>query len=65
MYVTPIQADIQQSNMTWSVFYQAFFNKANLLIKCDMCMKFYNDTKQLYLETDASGIGLGAALLQM
>ena len=25
-------------------------------------MKFYNDTKPLYLETDASGVGLGAAL---
>ena len=40
------------------------FNKAKSLIKADMCMKFYN-TKPLYLETDASGIGLGAALLQM
>ena len=29
-----------------------------------MCMKFYDDTKLLYLETDASGIGLRAALLQ-
>ena len=28
-------------------------------------MKFYNDTKPLYLETDASGVGLGAALLQL
>ena len=26
-------------------------------------MKFYDDTKLLYLETDASGISLGAALL--
>ena len=30
-----------------------------------MCMKFYDDTKPLYLETDVSGIGLGAALLQL
>ena len=29
-----------------------------------MCMKFYDETKQLYIETDASGVALGAALLQ-
>ena len=28
-------------------------------------MKFYDDTKLLYLKTDASGISLGAALLQL
>ena len=48
---------------TWNASYQSLFIKAKLLIKSDMCMKFYN-TKPLYLETDASGVGLGAALLQ-
>ena len=33
-------------------------------MKNDICMTFYNETKPLYLEIDASGIGLGAALLQ-
>ena len=28
-------------------------------------MKFYDDTKPLYLETDASGVGLRVALLQL
>ena len=50
---------------TWNVSYQALFNKAKLLIKVDMCMKFYDDTKPLYLETDASVVGLTVALLQM
>ena len=27
-------------------------------------MKFYDETKPLYLETNASGIGLGTTLLQ-
>ena len=49
---------------TWNASYQSLFNKAKLLIKSDMCMKFYDDTKPLYLETDRSGVGLGAALLQ-
>ena len=49
---------------TWHASYQSLLNKAKLLIKSDMCMKFYNDTKLLYLETDASGVGLGTALLQ-
>ena len=30
-----------------------------------MCIKFYDDTKLLYLKTDASRIGLGSALLQL
>ena len=41
-----------------------YLPKAKLLINSDMCMKFY-DTKLLYIETDASRVGLGAALLQM
>ena len=49
---------------TWNASYQALFNKAKLLIISDICMKFYDDTKPLYVETDASRVGLGAAPLQ-
>ena len=50
---------------TWNASYHDLFDKVKSLIKADMCMKFYDDTKPLHLGTDASGVGLGAALLQM
>ena len=50
---------------TWNASYGALFNKAKLLIKADMCMKFYDDTIPIYLETDNFRVGLGVALLQM
>ena len=49
----------------WNASYQQLFEKAKSLIKADVCMKFYNDTKLLYSETNVSGVGLGAALLQL
>ena len=51
--------------MDGNASYQQLFNKAKLLIKAEMCMKFYDDTKPLYLETDASSISLGAVLLKL
>ena len=44
--------------------YQALHDEAKSLIKDDICTKFYDETKPLYLEMDASGIGLGTTLLQ-
>ena len=49
---------------TWNASYKNIYDKTKSLIKADACMKFYDETKSLYLETDASGIGLSATLLQ-
>ena len=40
-------------------------DKAKSIIKEDACMKVYDETKPLYIETDTYGIGLGASFLQM
>ena len=34
-----------KATWTWNASYQSLFNKAKLLIKSDMCMKFYDNTK--------------------
>ena len=49
----------------WNASYQQLFINAKSIIKADIWMKFYDNSKLLYLETKASGIGLGAALLQL
>ena len=43
----------------WNASYQALYNKTKALIKDDVCMRFYDETKPLYLKVEASGIGLG------
>ena len=48
----------------WNTTYQNIFDKAKAIIKEDACMRFYDKTKPLYIETDASGVGSGAAPLQ-
>ena len=40
------------------------FDKAKAIRKEDGCMKFYDETKPLYIESHVSGVGLEAALLQ-
>ena len=54
-----------KATWTWNASYQQLFDKAKSLIKAEMCVEFYDNTKLLYLETDASGIILGAVLLQI
>ena len=50
---------------TWNAYYQQLFDNAKSVIKADVYMKFFNNSKPHYLDTDASGIGLEAALLQL
>ena len=47
----------------WNASYQAIYDKAKSFIKADACMKFHDQSKPLYPETDVSGVGLGPALL--
>ena len=54
-----------KTTWTWNASYKQLFNKAKSLIKAEVCMKFYDDTELLYLETDKSGIKVRAALLQL
>ena len=44
---------------------QKLYNQSKPNIKRDACMAFYNALKILYLETDSSGVHLGAGLLQV
>ena len=45
--------------------YQNVYDKAKRIFKKDACMKFYDTSGFLYLETDASGCVLEARLLQV
>ena len=52
-----------KTEWTWNAIYQKMFDKAKVIINEDACMKYYDETKPLYTETDAYGVGLGAAVL--
>ena len=50
-----------KTEWTWNAAYQKMFDKTKAIIKEDAYMRFYDKTKPLYIEADASGVGLGAA----
>ena len=50
---------------SWNRTYQDLYDNAKKLITKDARMKFYDASKPLNLEMDASGVGLGAGLLQL
>ena len=47
----------------WNNTIQELYDKAKVPIKT--CMEFYSENELLYLDADASGIGLEAGLLQL
>ena len=55
----------QNTNQHGSQGYQNLYDRAKHIIKTNAVMAFYNEKKQLYLETDGSGVGLGSSLLQV
>ena len=53
-----------RTELTWNATYQKIFEKAKSIIKEGICMKFYGETKPLYIEMDSSVVEMGCALLQ-
>ena len=51
----------------WSLYkmIQDLYNKTKKIIQKDACIKFYNASRLLYLEPDASGVDLRAGILQV
>ena len=54
-----------KAEWSWNGTYQDLYENAKKLITKETCMKFHDATKPLYLEMDASGVGIGTSLLQM
>ena len=57
------QLTSSKTEWTWNAAYQKLFDKTKSVITEDVCMKCYDETQLLYLETGASGIRLRAAPL--
>ena len=45
--------------------YKNLYGKATTIVKGNTCMKFYDMARPLYLETDTSGVDIGAWCLQV
>ena len=49
----------------WNGMYRDLYDKVKNIIKQEACIKFCDASKSLYLETDASSVGLADSLLQV
>ena len=54
-----------KADWMWSRIYQDLHDRAKKILMKDACMKFYDASRPLHLEIDASGVGLGDGLLQV
>lgn len=54
-----------KTEFNWNRTYEETFQRAKRLIKEDTRLQYYRPKEDLYIESDASKIGLGAALLQV
>ena len=52
-----------KSDWTWNRIYQGLHENAIMIVRRDVCMKFYDAARLLYLETDVSGIGFEARFI--
>ena len=46
---------LARTEWTWNPTYQKIFDKVKSILEEDVCVKFYDETKPLYMETEASG----------
>ena len=58
---TSTQADIQKIGIDMEQYIPGIMSKSKGADK-HACLKFYDQKKPLYLETNASGVGLGAGI---
>ena len=54
-----------KADWEWNGMYQDLYDRAKKIIKKEACMKFFDTSRPLYLQTDASHVGLIARLLQV
>ena len=61
----PRKCILVKTQWTWNGIYWEWYEWAKNIIKKDTIMKFYDASKTLYLETDASAISLRTSFLQV
>ena len=60
-----IQNFLAKGTLAHAALHNNLYNKAKDIIKNDTYIKFYDASRQLYLKTYTSYVGLGARLLQV